>query len=141
MANYKFKINGKDFDVNVDGVKGNVAEVSVNGVNYSVELENQPAVAPVAAPVRSAAPSPKIPNVPVATHKAGGHEITSPLPGVVLHVEVGAGQSVKRGDRIAVIEAMKMENDVLAPVDGTITAVFVSKGDSVLEGAAIATIE
>ena len=141
MKEYKFKINGKEYNVAVNGIEGKIADVNVNGVNYSVELENEvsPAVqaAPAAAPAAkeaSAAPA-------AAPKPAGaGKAVTSPLPGVIIEVSVKEGQAVKAGQKVAVIEAMKMENEIQAETDGTVTAVLVSKGDSVLEGAEIVKI-
>lgn len=144
MKEYKFKINGKDFHVAVNGISGTKADVTVNGVNYDVELEN--AVAPVqqAAPAQTApvAPVAAAPQVPSAASApaTGGKVITSPLPGVIISVDVKEGSVVKRGQKVAVIEAMKMENDILADADGTVTAVHVSKGDTVAEDAKIVTI-
>lgn len=144
MKEYKFKINGKDFHVAVNGISGTKADVTVNGVNYDVELEN--AVAPVqqAAPAQTApvAPVAAAPKAPSATSApaTGGKVITSPLPGVIISVDVKEGSVVKRGQKVAVIEAMKMENDILADADGTVTAVHVSKGDTVAEDAKIVTI-
>lgn len=148
MKEYKFKINGKDFHVAVNGISGTKADVTVNGVNYDVELEN--AVAPVqqaspaqTAPVAPVAAAPKAPAAAPAAASApatGGKVITSPLPGVIISVDVKEGSVVKRGQKVAVIEAMKMENDILADADGTVTAVHVSKGDTVAEDAKIVTI-
>lgn len=144
MKEYKFKINGKDFHVAVNGISGTKADVTVNRVNYDVELEN--AVAPVqqAAPAQTApvAPVAAAPQAPSAASApaTGGKAITSPLPGVIISVDVKEGSVVKRGQKVAVIEAMKMENDILADVDGTVTAVHVSKGDTVAEDAKIVTI-
>ena len=144
MKEYKFKINGKDFHVAVNGISGTKADVTVNGVNYDVELEN------AVAPVQQAAPAQSAPVAPVASapkaqaaapaHATGGKAITSPLPGVIISVDVKEGSVVKRGQKVAVIEAMKMENDILADADGTVTAVHVSKGDTVAEDARIVTI-
>ena len=140
MKAYKFKINGKEYNVAVNGIEGKNADVTVNGVNYQVELENEvPAAAPAPAaaapaPAAEAAPAPK------AAAPAGGKKVGSPLPGVIISVDVKEGQAVKRGQKVAVIEAMKMENEILAECDGTITGIHVSKGDSVLEGADIVTI-
>ncbi|MCI6680034.1 MAG: biotin/lipoyl-binding protein [Bacteroides sp.] len=144
MKEYKFKINGKDFHVAVNGISGTKADVTVNGVNYDVELEN------AVAPVQQAAPAQSAPVAPVASapkaqaaapaHATGGKAITSPLPGVIISVDVKEGSVVKRGQKVAVIEAMKMENDILADADGTVTAVHVSKGDTVAEDAKIVTI-
>ena len=144
MKEYKFKINGKDFHVAVNGISGTKADVTVNGVNYDVELEN------AVAPVQQAAPAQSAPVAPVASapkaqaaapaHATGGKAITSPLPGVMISGDVKEGSVVKRGQKVAVIEAMKMENDILADADGTVTAVHVSKGDTVAEDAKIVTI-
>ena len=144
MKEYKFKINGKDFHVAVNGISGTKADVTVNGVNYDVELEN------AVAPVQQAAPAQSAPVAPVASapkaqaaapaHATGGKAITSPLPGVIISVDVKEGSVVKRGQKVAVIEAMKMENDILADADGTVTAVHVSKGDTVAEDAKVVTI-
>lgn len=146
MSTYKFKINGKDYEVAVNGIEGKNADVTVNGVKYSVEMEN---AAPVAAPVQAApataaaaAPAQAASPAPAAAPKASGagKDVVSPLPGVVISVDVKVGDAVKRGQKVAVIEAMKMENEILAECDGTVSAVHVSKGDSVLEDAKIVTI-
>ena len=78
---------------------------------------------------------------PKAAAPAGaGKPVTSPLPGVIIEVSVKEGQTVKAGQKVAVLEAMKMENEIQAPADGTVTAILVNKGDSVLEGAEIVKI-
>ena len=161
MSQYKFKINGKDFDVTVNSVEGKNASVTVNGVDYNVELESGLAPAPASAsvggvaPAAAAAKAPAInaggaapSNTPAAAEESSrpaqasgaGKKIVSPLPGVIIDVCVKEGDAVKRGQKIAVIEAMKMENDILAESDGTVTAIYVKKTDSVLEGADIASI-
>ena len=146
MKEYKFRINGNEYDVSIGGMEGRSAEVTVNGVSYSVELENAPAAAPVAAPVQPAraaeAPAAAATAAPVAAKPAGGagRKVTSPLPGVIIEVSVKEGQAVKAGQKVAVLEAMKMENEIQAESDGTVAAIHVAKGDSVLEGADIVTI-
>lgn len=77
---------------------------------------------------------------PIQKPAGAGRQITSPLPGVIIEVSVKEGQTVKAGQKVAIIEAMKMENEISASNDGTVTAVHVAKGDSVLEGAPIVTI-
>ena len=138
MKEYKFKINGKEYNVTIGEADGKNLSVNVNGADYQVELENAPAAAPAAAPVAA----PKAEAAAPAALKAAGAGVTvkSPLPGIIISVDVKEGQAVKRGQKVAVIEAMKMENDILAEADGTITAVHTRKGDSVLEGADIVTI-
>ena len=145
MKEYKFKINGNQYEVAINSIEGNIADVTVNGTPYKVEMENAPAAvpaaAPAAAPVAAAAAAAPAPAAAPAAAPAGpGTDINSPLPGVIIEVSVKEGQAVKSGQKVAVLEAMKMENDILAEKDGTVTAIHVHKGDSVLEGAKIITI-
>lgn len=146
MKEYKFKINGNDYAVTINSVEGNNADVIVNGASYKVEIENAPsapvapAPAPAAAPVAPAPSAPAPVAAPAPAPTAGGKKVTSPLPGVIIEVSVKEGQVVKAGEKVAVIEAMKMENEIPASHDGTVTAIHVQKGDSVLEGADIVTI-
>lgn len=138
MKTYNFKINGKDYSVTIKGIEGRNAEVSVNGTDYSVEMENTPdAIPEPAAVTASAAPQPQ--SVPQPAAPSGGvtSVVHSPLPGVIISVDVKEGQAVKKGQKVAVLEAMKMENEIQAEADGTVSAILVQKGDSVLEGAEI----
>lgn len=146
MKTYRFKINGNEYNVEIGSVEGNVADVTVNGASYKVEMENAPAVqaAPAASkaaqtqsPAAAAAPTPASAAAPAS---GSGKPVTSPLPGVIIEISVKEGQAVKAGQKVAVLEAMKMENEIQAPADGTVTAILVSKGDSVLEGAEIVKI-
>ena len=146
MKTYKFKINGKDYDVTIGEAEGKMLQVNVNGADYQVELENAPAsapaapaAAPTAAAPAAATPAPAAPAAPKAPAGAG-EKVNSPLPGVIVEVSVKEGQAVNSGQKVAVLEAMKMENEISAPKDGTITAIHVNKGDSILEGAPIVTI-
>ena len=145
MKTYKFKINGKDYDVTIGEAEGKMLQVNVNGADYQVELENAPAsapAAPAAAAPAVATPAPAAPATPAAPKApaGAGEKVNSPLPGVIVEVSVKEGQAVKSGQKVAVLEAMKMENEISAPKDGTITAIHVNKGDSILEGAPIVTI-
>lgn len=144
MKEYKFKINGNQYEVAINAIEGNIADVTVNGTPYKVEMENAPAAAPAAAPVAAPAPAAAAAPAPAAAPAAApagpGTDINSPLPGVIIEVSVKEGQAVKSGQKVAVLEAMKMENDIVAEKDGTVTAIHVHKGDSVLEGAKIVTI-
>lgn len=141
MKAYKFKINGKDYAVTIGEAEGKMLSVNVNRADYQVELENAPAAAP-AAPVQAAAPAAAAPAAPAPAAPAAGagEKVNSPLPGVIVEVSVKEGQAVKAGQKVAVLEAMKMENEIPAPKDGTITAIHVNKGDSILEGAPVVTI-
>ncbi len=104
--------------------------VNVNGTVYEVELEEITGAAP-AAPV--AAPAP-------AAAPAGGEKISSPMPGTILAVNVAAGDAVKKGDVLMILEAMKMENEIMAPCDGTVSSVAVTKGTAVESGTLLCTI-
>ena len=145
MKTYRFKINGNEYNVAINSVDGTNASVTVNGTDYQVELENAPAAPVQTAPaaVPAAAPAQAAPAAPAAPKPAAsgaGKAVTSPLPGVIIAVKVNVGDSVKAGQEVAVLEAMKMENSIEATQAGTVTAIHVAKGDSVLEGAAIVTI-
>ena len=121
--------------------------VTLNGKNYEVEVEKTEAVitnvseaAPVAAPVAPAAPVAAAPAVPVAAPTAGGTNVTAPMPGAILAVNKNVGDSVNAGDVIFVLEAMKMENDIVAPCAGTIKQILVQKSSTVETDAVLAVI-
>jgi biotin carboxyl carrier protein len=117
--------------------------ITVNGTTYEVVVEEAGSVAsapvftaPVAAPAAAAAPA--APKAPAAA--GGANKVTAPMPGTILDVKVSVGQSVKKGDVICVLEAMKMENDIPAPCDGVIASVNVQKGASVAANDVLATL-
>lgn len=121
--------------------------VNVNGNSYEVEVEEvggTPSVQPVAAkPVQTeAAPAPKAAPAPApkAQGPAGSVKITAPMPGTILDVKVKAGDTVSKGSLIAILEAMKMENEILSPQDATIASVNVTKGQQVNSGDVILTL-
>jgi biotin carboxyl carrier protein len=117
--------------------------ITVNGTTYEVVVEEAGEVtqAPVAAAPVFSAPAPvAAPKAPVATGSEGANKVMAPMPGTILDVKVSAGQTVKKGDVVCVLEAMKMENDIPAPCDGVIASVNVQKGASVNANDIIATI-
>ena len=141
MKEYKFKIGGKEYNVTVNPKEGKFFDVTVNGATYEVEAEHAPVAAP--APVAAAAPvqaAPAAAAAPAAKPAGAGEKVNSPLPGVIIEVSVKEGQQVKKGQKVVVLEAMKMENEIPAPKDGTITEIHVHKGDSLQEGDPVVTI-
>ncbi len=106
--------------------------VNVNGTVFEVEIEEMTG-APAAPAVAAAAPA-----TPAAP--AGGEKITAPMPGTILAVNVTSGSTVKKGDVLMILEAMKMENEIMAPCDGTVTSVSVTKGAAVESGTLLCTI-
>lgn len=107
--------------------------VNVNGSLYEIEIEEMSAPATMSAPAAPAA-------APVSAAPAGGQKVEAPMPGTILDIKVQAGQSVKKGDVLIILEAMKMENEIMAPCDGKVTGVNVRKGDSVETAALLCTI-
>lgn len=117
MKNYTITVNGTAYDVTVEE----------NGAGASA-----PAAAPVAAPKKAAAPK--------AAAAAGGTPINAPMRGTIVDVKVKVGDKVSNGTVVAVLEAMKMENDIVSDRDGTVAAILVNKGDSVETGAPVITL-
>ncbi len=119
--------------------------ITVNGTAYDVAVEELgagtvPAAAPVAAPAPVAAAPAAAPAAPAASGAEGGVKVAAPMPGKILAIKANAGQAVKRGDVIMILEAMKMENEITAPEDGTIAGINVAVGDSVESGDTLASL-
>ena len=119
--------------------------ITVNGTTYEVLVEEADGAAtapvysaPVAAP--AAAPKAQPAKAPAASGATGAVKVTAPMPGTILDVKVSVGQSVKKGDVICVLEAMKMENDIPAPQDGVIASINIQKGASVAAGDVLASL-
>lgn len=152
MKQYKYTINGAQFDVTIDSIVGSKAKVEVNGIPFEVEMQGSSLVEEAlptvstegtAAPAAPAAAPAAEPAAPAAAAKSGpgaGAPVKAPLPGVVTKILVKEGQGVKKGETVLVLEAMKMENNITAEADGTVTGICVSAGDSVMEGTTLITI-
>ena len=150
MKEYNFKINGNDYSVSINKVEESNAEVTVNGALYNVELEKDNMM-PKNASISHITPDPKIvaqaasaprPQVTKPNQASGGATaLKSPLPGAILSISVSVGDSVKVGQRLLVLEAMKMENNIDSDKNGVVKSINISKGDLVLEGDLLLTIE
>lgn len=116
--------------------------ITVNGTPYDVTLDEAGASAPVAAPAaptaKPAAPAPAV--KPAVSGAEGSIKVEAPMPGTILDVKTSVGASVKSGDVLCILEAMKMENDIVAPADGTVASIAANKGDSVEAGQIIVTL-
>ena len=142
MKQYKYKINGNLYNVTVNDVEDNIAHIEVNGTPYSVEMD-KPVKAAKPSTRHAAAPRTST-GAPVVSRPAASQSKSatkSPLPGVILDIKVKEGDTVKRGQTVVILEAMKMENNINAEKDGKVTAIKVNKGDAVLEGTDLVIIE
>ena len=153
MRTYSYNVNGAQYDVTIESIQGQIAKLNVNGVAFDVEMLGAPiaegdlpaaeaavpAAAPAVAAAASAAPAPAA-AAPAKGEAGAGTPVKAPLPGVVTKVLVANGQSVKKGDTVVVLEAMKMENNITAESDGTVSGVCCAVGDSVMEGTTLVTI-
>lgn len=142
MKSFKYTINGNVYKVHINSVIDDIAEVEVNGTPYQVKME-KPAKKQIVTLKRPAQAPTTASGDPVVSRPAAGGAagaVRSPLPGVILSVDCKVGDTVKRGQKILVLEAMKMENNINADRDGKIVEIKVNKGDSVLEGADLVII-
>ncbi len=138
MKEYKYKINGNEYKVAINSIEDGIADIKVNNTAYKVEIVAEKKKAAKPAIKRPAvAPAPAAAAAPAAS--AGGKEtgVKSPLPGVIIDVCVKVGDEVQAGQKVAVLEAMKMENSINADRAGKVVAIKANKGDSILEGADI----
>ena len=124
---YKVTLNGKTYEVEVEETDAVITDVAQE------VLQAPAATAPTPAPVQQAAPaSPQL--------NTTGVKVLAPMPGIILSLNVVTGQTVKAGDTLLVLEAMKMENEILAPESGTLVAVYVSQGASIQSGDKLFTV-
>jgi len=152
MKTYQYKVQGVDYEVEIEEVEGNIAKVNVNGIPFEVELQKpiNAAKHPQLAKSKVEAPKP-VKTAPVAAAPAAapaqpaapagaGSPVKAPLPGTVIDIKVQQGQQVNVGDVVLVLEAMKMQNNIEAEYAGTVTSITVKPGDTVMEGAVLLTI-
>ena len=142
MKNFKFKINGTEYSVDINEVEGQEISLDVNGTPYKVTVDKEMKKKQVTVTTRTASKVSAAPSGVVQTSSPAskGSKVTTPLPGTILDVFVNVGDKVKAGQTVVLLEAMKMENNIEADVEGTVTEVKVRKGDSVLEGDVLVVI-
>ena len=151
MNKYQYKVQGVDYEVEIEEVEGNIAKVNVNGIPFEVELQQpinaakhptivKPKVeAPK--PVAAVAPAQPTTTAPQQAQPAGaGNAQKAPLPGTITSINVKVGDTVNTGDVVIVLEAMKMQNNIEAEYTGTVTSISVNVGDAVMEGSVMLTI-
>ncbi len=131
MKNYTITVNGNVYEVTVE--EGFTGAASAPKAAPAAAPKAAPAAAPKAAPAPAAAPA-------APAGAAGAVAVTAPMPGKILGVKASVGQAVKRGQVLLILEAMKMENEIVAPQDGTVATINVATGDSVEPGATLATL-
>jgi len=131
MKSYKFKINENGYSVNIKSHEDNVINLEVNGTTYAVVMKQEIKKTKTPTLVRAAS---KRPAEPLKVNpKSSKTKIVAPIPGVVMSIDVKIGDVIKVGDRMLVLEAMKMENNIVCEKAGTITAMNISVGQQVLQ--------
>lgn len=135
---YKYTIGDNDYTVQILSISDNKAEVIVNGESYLVGInKSDDHVSQFNEPIHKALTTQK---VEISTNTGVTKSLKAPLPGVIVSINVGIGQQVKEGQVVAVLEAMKMENEIQAECNGVVQSINVSPGESILEGTDIITI-
>jgi len=147
MKEFNYKINGAPYRVVVTKSDNELVELEVNGTPYTVEMTpkvKKPKAIIQRQSTSAQGPTPLSASTPLVTKpsgSAGKNTIQSPLPGVILDIRCKVGDTVKKGQTLMILEAMKMENNILANGNGKVTEILIQKGDSVLEGADLVVIE
>jgi len=139
MKNFKFNIHENDYNVHIVSHEGNMINLEVNGTKYEVKMKDEVKKTKTPTLVRSALkPAAQPAKMNVSTAKT---KITCPIPGVILSVNIKVGDTLNIGDKMLVLEAMKMENNITAEKAGTVSAIHVAAGDQVLQGALMIELE
>ena len=153
---YEYKVKGVDYEVEIQDIEGNIANVTVNGIPFEVEMK-QPVKAGKqkvklggegseerrvkSEESNSSASAPATDATPKSAPAASGKPVVAPLPGTINDIKVKVGDKVNAGDTVVILEAMKMQNNIEAESTGTIASINVNKGDAVLEGDTLVTIK
>ena len=158
MAKYQYTVKGVDYEVEIQDIEGNIANVTVNGIPFEVEMkqpvkaskqkvklsEERRAEGSVERRVKSEesnSSSASAASTSSAPTAAAGKPVVAPLPGTINEIKVKVGDKVNAGDTVVILEAMKMQNNIEAETSGTITSINVNKGDAVMEGDTLVTIK
>ena len=153
---YEYKVKGVDYEVEIQDIEGNIANVTVNGIPFEVEMK-QPVKAGKqkvklggvgreerrvkSEEFNSSTSAPAADATPKSAPAASGKPVVAPLPGTINDIKVKVGDKVNVGDTVVILEAMKMQNNIEAESAGTIASINVNKGDAVLEGDTLVTIK
>ena len=151
---YQYTVKGIDYEVEIQDIEGNIANVTVNGIPFEVEMKQpvkagkqkvklsgeQKASAPSATSTSTATPAATTTAATQPAASASGKPVVAPLPGTINEIKVKVGDKVNIGDTVVILEAMKMQNNIEAETSGTITSINVNKGDAVMEGDTLVTI-
>ncbi len=158
MAKYQYTVKGVDYEVEIQDIEGNIANVTVNGIPFEVEMkqpvkagkqkvklsEERRAEGSEERRVKSEesnSSSASAASTSSAPTAAAGKPVIAPLPGTINEIKVKVGDKVNAGDTVVILEAMKMQNNIEAETSGTITSINVNKGDAVMEGDTLVTIK
>lgn len=142
MKEYKYTINGNKYEVTIGDIVENIANVTVNGEEYKVEMEPEPVEEKKKVVVRPVAAAESSTDEPASSANVNtNNAVKAPLPGVITSINVGVGDEVKAGDTLLILEAMKMANNIEAEKDGKVTAILVKPGQSVMEDDALVVVE
>ena len=141
MKEYKYTINGNEYEVVISDITENIATLTVNGEEYTVEMEKQAAPEKPKPVVRQASSESSEAGEAKSAGSASGTAVKAPLPGVITEICVTEGQEVQAGDTVIVLEAMKMANALEAEKSGKVSAIVVKVGQSVMEDEALVYIE
>ena len=158
MTKYQYTVKGVDYEVEIQDIEGNIANVTVNGIPFEVEMkqpvkagkqkvklsEERRAEGSEERRVKSEesnSSSASAASTSSASTAAAGKPVVAPLPGTINEIKVKVGDKVNAGDTVVILEAMKMQNNIEAETSGTITSINVNKGDAVMEGDTLVTIK
>lgn len=141
MKKFSFTINGNQYDVEIKGVEDSIAEIEVNGTTYDVEVHREVKKSKTPTLVRSEVPTKRQDSKIKKNLSTSSKSIKAPLPGNIIDIMVSEGDEVKKGQKLLIYEAMKMENEVRSDRDGVVKSIKVAKGDSILEEQELIEIE